>query len=318
MAANYRKINYSIRPAKNIERKMLCESFQKLSPFAKVETYRYVGFGSTYFSDFVLFHKALNFTYMVSIEKDTGNRERFKFNVPYKCIDVIFGHSNGALPKLKWDCRSIVWLDYTCKLTSEVLADIKFLANKMLSGSILIVSLNAEPEELDAEKGIGARLTKLLEAIGPKKVPSDITDKTLGGWGTSEAFRQIINNEIAETLTARNGVLAPGARLSYSQLYNFQYADGDKMMTVGGILYDSGQQLHYEQCGFQHLDFTRPSSDAYKIEVPCLTFKEIRRLDEQLPRTVGDALSLPDVQEVDILKYEKLYRYFPSFTETSY
>jgi hypothetical protein len=55
MSSSYRKINYTLRPAKNIERKMLCEAFHKLHPFGKVQNYRYIGFGSTYFSDFILF-----------------------------------------------------------------------------------------------------------------------------------------------------------------------------------------------------------------------------------------------------------------------
>jgi hypothetical protein len=59
MAGSYEKINYSLRPAKSIERKMLCDAFRRLSAFGKVENYQYIGFGSTYFSDFSLFHKAL-------------------------------------------------------------------------------------------------------------------------------------------------------------------------------------------------------------------------------------------------------------------
>ena len=37
------KINYIIRPAKNIERKMLCETLQKLSYFNHLDKYAYIG-----------------------------------------------------------------------------------------------------------------------------------------------------------------------------------------------------------------------------------------------------------------------------------
>ena len=60
MSGSYEKINYSLRPAKCIERKMLCETFRRLSIFGKVETYSYIGFRCTFFSDFALFHKSLN------------------------------------------------------------------------------------------------------------------------------------------------------------------------------------------------------------------------------------------------------------------
>ena len=46
MARSYQKVNYALRPAKNIERKMICEALRQLSGFCLVETYRYIGFGS--------------------------------------------------------------------------------------------------------------------------------------------------------------------------------------------------------------------------------------------------------------------------------
>ncbi len=59
MKPSYEKIHYGLRPAKNIERKMMCECFWRLSAFHPVHNYRYIGFGSVYFSDFLLFHKVL-------------------------------------------------------------------------------------------------------------------------------------------------------------------------------------------------------------------------------------------------------------------
>ncbi len=65
---SYRKINYRVRPAKSIQRKMLCDALLRLSFFEPVENYRYVGFGSTTFTDFILFHKILGIKDMISIE----------------------------------------------------------------------------------------------------------------------------------------------------------------------------------------------------------------------------------------------------------
>ena len=52
-------MNYLFRPAKNIERKMLCEALSRLSIISDVKHYQYVGFSSVYFADFSLFHKQL-------------------------------------------------------------------------------------------------------------------------------------------------------------------------------------------------------------------------------------------------------------------
>lgn len=65
MPGSYRIINYPLRPAKAIERRMLCAAFERLHPFQRIERYRYVGFGSIYFSDFQLLHRQLGITDML-------------------------------------------------------------------------------------------------------------------------------------------------------------------------------------------------------------------------------------------------------------
>jgi len=40
--SSYRDINYALRPAKAVERKMLCEAFRRLYPFGNIDAYRYV------------------------------------------------------------------------------------------------------------------------------------------------------------------------------------------------------------------------------------------------------------------------------------
>ncbi|MGH7989319.1 MAG: O-methyltransferase, partial [Limisphaerales bacterium] len=92
--ASYRKIHYLLRPAKNVQRKMLCEAFQRLGKAKDVKEYRYVGFGSMYYGDFVLFHRILGIEHMTSIEHEDG-APRAEFNKPYSCIDVLAGRANA-------------------------------------------------------------------------------------------------------------------------------------------------------------------------------------------------------------------------------
>jgi hypothetical protein len=318
MAGSYEKINYSLRPAKSIERKMLCDAFRRLSAFGRVENYQYVGFGSTYFSDFILFHKALGMTNLISIEKDKAKQQRFEFNRPFKCIELKFGESNLVLPTLAWDIRSILWLDYDGKLDSDVLLDIGFFCSHASSGSVICVSVNAHPshsDDIPADNILEYRLQQLGDAVGEDKVPKNIEATDFGGWGTAKIFRQIIDQEISRTLDDRNSKNVSGNRFIYQQLFNFHYADGTKMLTVGGLLYDEGQKHLVAQCDFQTLSFFRQGDEPYLIEVPNLTYREIRYLDTQLPMKEDEPLTLPGVSKKDIERYAKLYRYFPTFTE---
>ncbi len=256
MAGSYEKINYSLRPAKHIERKMMVEAFRRLNEFGSIESYRYIGFGSIYFSDFALFHKALGITNMLSIEREISNEERFKFNRPFRCIEIRFGNSNDILPTLTWDVRTILWLDYDGTLDSDSLADIGCFCTKAASGSVLVISVNANPGNIqngDQREAMEKDLDKLKDRIGEAYIPNDIDGKQLRGWGTAKIYRRIINNRVTEVLNERNGLRPMGNQLLYKQIFNFHYADGAKMLTVGGIIYDEGQKAHLSKSAFEQL-----------------------------------------------------------------
>jgi hypothetical protein len=309
MPGSYESINYGLRPAKNIERKMLCETFRRLVEFGRVESYRYIGFGSAFFSDFSLFHKSLRIADNVSMERDTANRERFEFNRPYKCIKLEFGESNAILPSLTWDVRTIAWLDYDDKLNLGVLTDVAFVCANALPGSVLIITVNAHPDKL------GKRVSSLKSRVGEEKLPEGLSEARLGDWGTAEISRRVITNEIDVTINARNGGRAHGTRFLYKQIFNFHYSDGAKMLTVGGIIYDEGQSGFVEKCAFDNLDFVRTGEEPCAIEVPSLTIKEIRHLDKQLPCEDTHNLEAHSIPPRDIDRYAQIYRYFPAFVD---
>lgn len=322
MSGSYKRINYTLRIAKNVERKMMCEAFRRLSEIRLVETYRYIGFGSLYFSDFILFHKALNITSLHSIEKDEAAKKRFLFNCPFGYINIHFGESHQILPQLNWqDEPSIVWLDYDGQLTPNVLSDVETICTSASSGSIIIISVNVHPgAEIDQGK---TRLERLKEQVGEEKVPADIAEKDLPGWKTAGVIRRIILNQIKETLSNRNGGLRKALKLDYKQLFNFNYEDGAKMLTVGGLLYDEGIAGKVNSCAFERLDFTRFGEEPYKIETPYLTNREIRSIDAKLCEVAESdkikQLALEfGIPESDAEIYSKIYRYFPTFAESDF
>ena len=306
---SYESVNYALRPAKNIERRMLCEAFRRLVEFDSLESYRYVGFGSTYFSDFLLFHKSLKITNNVSIEHDVEHKNRFEFNRPYRCITLEFGDSNDILPSLPWNVRTITWLDYDYKLEQGILTDVGFVCASSPSGSIILVTVDARP---DAYK---KRVSSLKSRIEETRIPNGLHDADMAKWGTAEVYRTIITNEIDTTIKERNGGLERGSRFLYKQLFNFHYADGAKMLTLGGILYNEREAKLEAKCGFENFDFVKTGKEPYLIDVPNLTLKEMRHLDRQLPCTDTKQLSASSISENDIVRYAKIYRYFPAFVE---
>ena len=307
---SFEKINYGLRPAKSVERKMLCDCFRRLSPIARVDMYRYVGFGSPYFSDFSLIHRALGITDLVCIEKATQKKDRFELNRPYGSIELMWGESTELLPELDWHPRTILWLDYDGMLNADGLADIATFCRSCTPGSLLVVSVNAHPNGGTDQQ----RLAVLRDRVGAGKVPHDAHGKPLGGWDLAALCRRIIEAEIKGTLSGRNGGLSPNAHLSYTQLFNFNYRDGARMLTTGGLVYDVGQENLVSYCGFDQLDFVRRGAEAYEIVVPNLTFREMRHIDAQLPSAPGQEVDAP-LQAKDLEAYRAIYRYFPRFVE---
>ena len=107
---SYEKINYALRPNKNVERKLILECFNTLKAKFNIEAYRYIGLGSVWFSDFILFHKFANLKKMISIEISSKNR--FDFNSPFSCVKVKLGKTTQVLPTLPYRDPTICWLDY--------------------------------------------------------------------------------------------------------------------------------------------------------------------------------------------------------------
>lgn len=319
---SYESINYSVRAAKSTERKMLVDALRRCSVFASLSSYRYVGFGSAYFTDLSLVHRALGIENLISIEDATeAKRPRFNFNRPYECVTVLFGRAIEVLPTLDWTERTIAWLDYDRALNSEKLSDIATICAAAPSGSVLAVSVNVDTRELEgSEESIQAdvaerRLARLRDNVGADVVPVDVTAAQLRKWGLSDVSRRIINDTIIKTLTIRNGARRAGTRFKYEQIFHFRYSDNAKMLTVGGVIFDEGEAPKFASATFDDLSFVRRDSEPYEIEVPKLTFREIRHLDQQLPCATGVIASAPGVPEIDVANYTKLYRYFPLFTE---
>ncbi|MBW0366145.1 O-methyltransferase [Ensifer adhaerens] len=317
MTASYRLIDYSIRPAKHAERKMLCEGFRRLSKFGAVEHYQYVGFGAIWFADFTLFHRALGINRMFCIEREIAHRPRFEFNRPFGGIELMFGHSAQELPKINWANRTICWLDYDDPMSLSVLADVRTVATAASSGSAFVVSVQAQnkPSYEDGEGELREveGVERFREVFGAARSPEGLTERNLTGWNISKLYRDMIVAEIQETLRTRNLGLPAGNRIRFHQIVSMEYADGAKMATIGGVFVEEGQEATFRFCDFEGLPFYRATNDALRIDIPKLTPKEMREIEKLLPTENVDALECNPSPPSDARSFARLYRYLPSF-----
>lgn len=317
---SFQQFDYRIRPNKSTERQMFSEAFTRLSFFEPIENYRYIGFGATTFTDFILFHKTLNIQDMISIEKKEEYQTRLDFNKPYKCIQIKYGDANKVLPELRWEKRTIAWLDYDGVLTSSVLSDIGYVSAVSRSGSMLLVSVNVNgyktfPGEAykKASKRLRKKFTKQLDV---DVLSGDIQGKHLEGDEMAQTCRRIILAQIEEALRNRNGLDAEKDQIKYQVLFNLVYKDGARMLTVGVIFYRSHEEDVLKQCQFENLGFVASDKDKlYEINVPVMTPRERQYINKILP--FGD---LSDGEKIGLSKdeiqnYARFYRYSPTFAE---
>lgn len=315
---SYEIVNFALRPAKNVERKMLCDAFRRLVIFHPLEDYEYIGFGAIYFTDFKLFHRALGMKQMISIERVKDHKARFNFNRPFKCVEILYGESGEHLPKLDWDENpKIIWLDYDEHLKATVIDDVHTVCTFAQPGTMLVISVNAEKRNLSKDLDPDLKPTEHLALnVQPYKTPSGLTNEDVSGWNLASTYRTIVRHYIDESLLRRNAGNKSKPKLYFQQLFNFTYQDGAKMLTVGGLLYDATQRDELKRCAFEKMSFYSPGKKSYRIEVPPLTRKEIAHLDQLLPKAQDvDEIKMDGVKPRLIKHYAQVYRHYPNFME---
>jgi len=327
MLSSFEKINYNLRPNKCIERKMMAEVLARLSFIDDLDTYRYIGFGSPFFADFILFHKNLGIKDLISIEKEDTKSERFNFNIPYSGIQMKYGHSKTILPNLELNkYRNIVWLDYDDKISDFMFSDIQTFFSEAKSGSFFIISVNVE-EEFPSQSEASTinvshkefRLNRLFERVGKERVPNEFMETNMNTKNLLSLTYEMINRQIVDSLIDRNEAV------EFIQVFNFSYKDNATILTVGGILVNRNQRAAVKKMAFPKFAFFTPESKSYKIQCPNLTLREIKALDKLLPSVLerkGIGFKNEEFNKIplitsDIEKYASIYRYFPTFAETN-
>ncbi|MGO9801284.1 MAG: O-methyltransferase [Candidatus Binatus sp.] len=309
--ASFERIDYSIRTNKSIQRKLIIEFFEHLRAEYPIDTYQYIGLGSMWFTDFVLFHKRLQLREMISIERRKGY-SRARFNRPYSCIRLKRGKTTGVLRTLDLMRPSIVWLDYDHELQKYIFRDLEFLIEKVPKNSVIIVTIEAEAAKFG---NVEDRSDIMWEDIGEEVgtyMPESLDDELLSADEFPSFVAKVLGGAMQEIASRRM------EGLRFAPVFNYLYKDGARMVTVGGMV-----------VSHEELAVVRRVTDAYKefytadqpcrIAAPPLTPKEKATLDTLLPRSLyinekklGFALEKDQIEQ-----YRKFYRQYPVFWELS-
>jgi hypothetical protein len=319
MADSFRKIDYSIRPAKYAERRMLCDVFRRLNHFQQIENYLYVGFGSVWFSDFILFHRTLGFKDMISIEQAVASKDRFEANKPF-WIHIDFRPSSVVLPELDYNKRQVFWLDYDTSINPLMLADAATVASRAKSGTVLIVSVQCvrAPDIAEAEKertvdpqAISA-VDRFRQRFGVDRVPSILQDEDLSGWSFGSLSRNLFVEEVTRVLETRR-LAEPSQEIKFQTICEFEYEDGAKMTTLALVFFSPEEAEILQACAFTDLEFLSADNKPVYIHTPKLTMREFRQLESQLPLTGERELDIGFIPSSEARNFAAMYRYLPNF-----
>jgi hypothetical protein len=290
--------SYENTPSKAVARLIFIDLLRRLTPIRPPKDYQYVGFGALEFVDFDLIHRQVGIADMISIEK-SGSIERYEWNRPFNSITVIGGRASTILPSIDWSRPSIVWLDYTDPLKTEVIGDVETVARRLIPGSVLAITLNAHPLKF----GEGGRKAELEKNITPERVPLGVSDDRLGDWGLAEVQYEVLAAVIKESFASR------GDGASFRQLLHIHYKDSARMQILGGIVSAPDIEAILDQCRFDDMPETRSAKDALYIRVPLLTHRERAWADQQLPLVPGaSSLVMPGIDPKDLHDYADVYR----------
>ena len=302
---SFEKINYSLRPNKSVERKLIVRLLAAIDQSANldIKSYTYIGLGSMWFVDFILIHRNLGLSSLISIEREESRKGRAEFNRPYSCVKIEPGETDKVLKSvIQKHPKCVVWLDYDDQLSDFMFEDIETFCRGCAAGSVLFASMNANLSNLRQDyKTVEDQAAELRRIAGAENVPADAERRL------SQNTFPVLVNEILLT-KMQSFALSARPELKFLPLLNVSYSDGVPMATCGGILATQEQQTALGSL----------STSAYEhLAMPQLTHKEKLELDRLMPSaSPPDYRTLPfELKQTEIDAYWKYYLQYPLYSE---
>ena len=314
---SFKQFNYSLRPSKQVERKVMIEILLGLSRAGfNVMDYRYLGFGSPYYVDFVMFHKYLFMRRMVCVEWGEVER-RMRFNKPFRFIKLELKSMAAHIPNINARQKLLAWLDYDRSLDLEMVRDMGDIATRLAPKSILIITVDARPmlpkddfPDRDSLSSSGReRLTLgVYRNWFGAYVEGPIEREMVSRFHVSPLFYEVIVERIRRSLAPRE--------LQFLQFFNYFYSDGAPMLTVGGLIGTSEDAQALAQSGVLNHRFVRRGKDYLEISVPPLTMREKNWLDSRLYGKVRSSDLRFELEDELLQNYCRFYKEYPTYLET--
>ncbi len=276
---------------------MFCDVLGALRLLSPLEEYQYIGFGHWQFVDFELMRRAVGVRQMFSIERNTSEQARFEENAPFEEIHLLFDTAFACLQSDEIDLSkpTIAWLDYTARLDSSVLQDLRLLAEKVPVGSIVAATFNCHPDREDQ------RLEALERAVG--EVPGDVREDDLDRDGLPRVQRRILVEQLEGTVQKR------GDSASISQFMFLRYKDRAPMAFWAGLVGDDSEAIATTMKTLRRFEQFRDGDDFLDVSVPHLSTREVIALNKSI--SAGSQPSLRGVPEDQCEAYGRLHRWYP-------
>lgn len=310
---SYEKFSYLLRPSKQVERKLIIETIQRLRNGGfPIQDYIYVGLGSVYYADFALFHKYLYLDRMVCAEA-TDIPRRMRFNKPFRFIQLRMQPIGDVLPDLSRRERHFVWLDYDYGINEDVIQDIESAINVLAADSILLVTVDVEPRhQLEGEYTEDATVRRLMREFRPSF--EGYIDRKIRPRDFSRRDFPSLVAGILQSLFRREA--ARRADFRFSQLFNFLYADGAQMLSFGGVIGNGATAEKVQQSKVAELPFVTRGRVPITISVPPLTAREKEWLDQNVTSASKVRRMRFELRPAALNNYRRYRRYYPSYYET--
>jgi hypothetical protein len=315
---SFTRVNYLLRPAKQVERKLLLQALHFLSRAGYViSDYCYAGFGSIYYADFQLFHKYLYIKNMVCME-NRAIPGRMAMNKPFDFISLRMEEASEYLAQVDQSIPHFLWLDYDDSLDEEKLAAIASAATTLALGSIILTTVSTRIHSIDRASNVEAEILRREEVASTFNatfghlLPHKVEPKHLA----KARIPALFTNVLSSLLEQQVGLRSDGP-VAFMQLFNFLYADGAPMLSYGGII-DTPERLgELKARGIQDLRFISTDSAPRRIFVPYVTTREKAWLDQNLHACAQPDPSLPfELTAEELSNYLTYYKEYPVYSES--
>jgi hypothetical protein len=302
---------------------MIIDAMQRLG-FAgfPILDYQYTGFGAIYFVDFIMFHKLLGMSKLLSLEQQTNLATRVDFNRPFSCVDTRMLPASSEIPNLSRDIRHIVWLDYDGVLHRNFLSDIQSAITILPPGSILIVTVDVEPPQGHDFQEVNPDFDSSKEVLGPKQwkqyfeyhasqyLKLGLSEDDFGKSKLPQRSSEILRASFTKSIVAR-------PELEFLPMLNFEYKDTHRMLSMGGMIVGRAEKRMFKASSIADTVYYRGDFDSppFEITVPRLTRKERIYLDREMPCADGWIPEEFELDPADARRYRDIYRFLPAFAE---